>query len=497
MRRQVFVRQCIHHPFHCFLWWVQCCKQPQIGARPGHQQIVPIYGRRQTIYDCVALPQPTPQLHRDVLGRILAVARHLSASSDLNEILKVIIDAMRDTLQADRATVFEYDPKTNELFTTVAHGVAIAGDGSDSPREIRIPATKGLAGECAQTQQIINVPDAYADNRFNQAVDKQTGYRTHSILTIPLLGHDGELVGVAQVLNKRGGAFNSEDEEIAGALAAQAAVAMKRGRLIEDRMVREKLERDLELARKIQQSSFPKELPRINGFDLAAWSEPADETGGDVYDVVARDREVARPSGSTTSDTSRLVLLMADATGHGVGPALSVTQLRSMLRMAVRLNADLSDMARHANQQLCDDLPGGRFITAWFGELDSVMGTIATLSAGQAPLIHYIASQDRFDVFEADTLPLGVVDLPETTPPRVIPMHDGDLFAVISDGIFESRNPEGQQFGADHVNECLRQSRQRTAEDMLNAMRTALEVFTRGEPAEDDRTAIIIKRCTR
>ena len=437
--------------------------------------------RLLSCFDCADLTNAPGQLHRDVLSRILAVARALGASSDLREILNLIIDAMRDTLHADRATVFEFAAKSNELFTSVAHGVD-EGEGAAAVREIRIPATKGLAGECAQTRRIINVPDAYADARFNQAVDHQTGYRTRSILTVPLLGHDGELVGVAQVLNKHGGPFTAEDEGIAAALAAQAAVAMRRGRLIEDRLVRQKLERDIELARRIQQSSFPNSLPAIAGFDIAAWNQPAEETGGDVYDVIA-----AEPGG-------RVVFLMADATGHGVGPALSVTQLRSMLRMAVRLGADLQAIALHANQQLCDDLPGGRFITAWFGELDADRSTIASFSAGQAPLLRYIAAEDRFESADADTLPLGVIDVLDVTDAREMPMRPGDIYAVISDGIFETHNEHGEQFGSDRVQECLHQFRACAAADIIANLRRCVEEFTGGRSPEDDRTVIIIKK---
>ena len=121
---------------------------------------------------------------REVLERVLAVARQLSASADLVEILGVIIDAMRDLLEADRATVFEYDPATHELFSTVAHG--LAGDHGDEG-EIRFSADRGLAGDSARNRTIINIPDAHADERFNADIDRQTGYRTRSLLTIPLL----------------------------------------------------------------------------------------------------------------------------------------------------------------------------------------------------------------------------------------------------------------------------------------------------------------------
>ena len=174
-------------------------------------------------------------------------------------------------------------------------------------------------------------------------------------------------------------------------------------------MVREKLERDLQLARTIQQSSFPNHLPLMDVFDLAAWNRPADQTGGDVYDVIAHRHADDGWQAPPHQPVERAVLLMADATGHGVGPALSVTQLRSMLRMAVRLGADLKQIARHANRQLNDDLPNGRFITAWMGLLDARTSTLTSFSAGQAPLLWYHAKRDEFDVYEADAVPLGVL----------------------------------------------------------------------------------------
>ena len=109
------------------------------------------------------------------LDRIFEVSHRLAGSADLREILPVIIDAMRDLLDAERATVFQYHAATQELATTVAHGVSETSDASDGLREIRLPITSGLAGECARTRSIIRVDDAYADPRFNREVDQPSG----------------------------------------------------------------------------------------------------------------------------------------------------------------------------------------------------------------------------------------------------------------------------------------------------------------------------------
>ncbi len=178
----------------------------------------------------------------------------LSATPGFKDILFVIINSLRATLDADRATIFEYDTTEKVLFTTVAHGLtlpATESGGEDSSEPMRLPTSKGLAGESFRTRAIINVPEAYTDERFNQEFDKITGYRTESILTIPLITHEGEIVGVAQVLNKRGRPFDTEDERIAEVLCAEAAAAIKRGQLIETQLA------EVEIETKLRSKSGP------------------------------------------------------------------------------------------------------------------------------------------------------------------------------------------------------------------------------------------------
>jgi len=219
-------------------------------------------------------PKASP-LDAATLERILEVTRELAAPFELGELLTRIIDAGRDVLLADRGTVFLFDAATDELVVRVATGIG----------ELRIPAGKGIAGECARTRATINVPDCYADQRFNPEVDRSSGYRTRCLLTVPLIGHDDALVGVLQLLNKEGGVFDVRDERIASALAAQCAVALQRVRLTQELLVKEQMERELAVAREIQIGCLPRRMPDLPGYDLAGTSRPADATGGDMYDV--------------------------------------------------------------------------------------------------------------------------------------------------------------------------------------------------------------------
>ncbi len=250
-----------------------------------------------------------------------------------------------------------------------------------------------------------------------------------------------------------------------------------------------KIEGDLQVARQIQQKTFPRELPTLAGFDIAAYSQPADETGGDSFDVIGLTGDGALTEGEAES----LVLMLADATGHGIGPALSVTQLRAMLRMAVRNGSSLAETAAHINEQLFADLPQNRFITAWLGRLDRD-GTLRTFSGGQAPLFLYRAESGEVEVLNASAPPLGLLPpMPVVLPPATR-LEPGDVYVVLSDGFYEAENPDGTEFEKEGVIGALKECAGGTASGILEALRAAVLEFTHGAPLADDRTAVIIKR---
>ena len=410
------------------------------------------------------------QLGIEDFRKLLDVARALAAPLDLKTLLSRIVDAARDLLQAERGSVFLHDAASGELYTTVATGSG----------EIRVPQGRGIVGECAQHRQVVNVPDCYADPRFDPTFDKQSGFRTRCLLAVPLVGHDDALVGVMQVLNKRGGPFAGDDEAVATALAAQCAVALQRQRLLHELVAKEKMERELEVARQIQVSFLPKAMPKVPGYDLAGWSRPADQTGGDVFDVIAE-------------GPSRTVLLLGDATGHGIGPALSVTQVRSMLRMALRLGAGLDAAFTHLNDQLSDDLSSNRFVTAFLGVLDTETHAVTFQSAGQGPILHVQASGGVGSP-KSTALPLGLMPgLPLGEPGRLA-LEPGDVVALITDGVFERTNAAQEEFGVDRVVEIIRRQESAPVAEVVHAIVEACDDFAGGAPQADDMTLLLVRR---
>jgi HD-GYP domain-containing protein (c-di-GMP phosphodiesterase class II) len=158
------------------------------------------------------------------LGGILEVAKALVAERDLDRLLTLIVDAAARIVDADRCSLFLVDRERKELWTKVAQGISM--------KEIRIPMDRGIAGAVATSNKPVNIPEAYEDPRFNQNVDKQTGYRTKSILCVPMRSLENEVVGVLQALNRRDDKpFSSEDEELLFALGGQAAAAVNNAML--------------------------------------------------------------------------------------------------------------------------------------------------------------------------------------------------------------------------------------------------------------------------
>ncbi|WP_437671936.1 SpoIIE family protein phosphatase [Sorangium sp. So ce131] len=406
---------------------------------------------------------------------ILDVSRKLAAPCDLTELLGLIIMTGREVIGADRGSVFLYDEEAKELYSRVATGET----------QIRVSIDKGIAGECARRRQTIVVDDCYKDPRFNPEIDRRTGYHTKSLITVPLIGLDDKLVGVLQMLNSQAGSFGPDERDVAELLAAQAAVAVQRTLLLEERMIKIKLEHDLTIAREIQQNVLLRRLPRCPGYSLSVFSKPADDTGGDIYDVIRLDER---------ADMSPLLLLLADAAGHGIGPALSVTQFRAMLRIGLRLSADMEALLHHINQQLIDDLPGDRFITAFLGILDPATHQLRYHAAGQGPILHYRAAEGQVVWRDPSTTPLGMfmdLDL-APTPPLV--MAPGDLLVLLTDGFYEYQDAAGQVFGKERVGDLIHRLHHRPTSDILGALLAEVRRFAGPAKQIDDLTALLVKR---
>jgi serine phosphatase RsbU (regulator of sigma subunit) len=255
-------------------------------------------------------------------------------------------------------------------------------------------------------------------------------------------------------------------------------------REVETRAQKEKLERDLELARSIQRGLLPAAPPRLEGFAVAGWNQPADQTGGDYYDWHVG------PGG-------RVVVTLADVTGHGIGPALMAAACRAYGRAATTEFDDLAQAMTSMNDRLSADLPPGKLITLVTAVIDPAHGHADVLSAGHGPLLFYSSAADAFQRLDAHGVPFGVMAGLPYGPSQRLPMAPGDMLVLMTDGFFEWANPAGEDFGLDRLEAAIRARAAQAPDQIIAGMVEAVTAFAGASPQSDDLTAVVITRAGR
>jgi serine phosphatase RsbU (regulator of sigma subunit)/protein-S-isoprenylcysteine O-methyltransferase Ste14 len=250
---------------------------------------------------------------------------------------------------------------------------------------------------------------------------------------------------------------------------------------VETRRKLDRIEFDLKVARSIQMDLLPKRAPNVAGYDIAGWSEPADQTGGDYYDWIEL------PDG-------RIIVTIADAAGHGIGPALLIAACRAYFRAIATRNDPLESITAQVDTLLAADIPDGRFITAAIALLDPQENQIRLYSAGHAPMYVYVAARDEVVRYDADQPPLGTYIGQSDSHARTIPMAAGDSLVLITDGFFECANAAGEMLGMERLSAAIGSHHALCSEKMIRRLYDDVLEFSHGVAQADDITAVVIKR---
>lgn len=411
------------------------------------------------------------------LRALLEVSKAMGHEVLLDDLLKLILDKTTDVMEADRSSLFLYDKENNELWSKIAQGLK-------EGEEIRFPVGVGIAGEVAEKKDIANIPDAYEDPRFNQAFDKASNYRTKSVLCMPMISVDGELVGVIQVINKKGGApFNDDDIELLEALSGQAAVALQRAQLIEVYVENQKLEETLKMAHEIQMSLLPKKFPpwedKTETLDIFAAIEPAKEVGGDLYDFLLL-------------DDHHLCFAVGDVSGKGVPAALFMAVTKTVLKATAHKDLHPSEIICKMNDFLSTDNEADMFCTFFVGILDLNTGAINYTNGGHNP--PYILRQDgSFDILDKPIgTALGVIDGLDFDPANA-QLNKGDTLFLYTDGINEAMNEEFEEYSYPRMEALLKELNGQTAQEIVEKTVADVKAFAGKAPQSDDITVLTIR----
>jgi serine phosphatase RsbU (regulator of sigma subunit) len=241
------------------------------------------------------------------------------------------------------------------------------------------------------------------------------------------------------------------------------------------------MEHDLTIARSIQQSLLPKVRPHIDGYEIAGWNRSADATGGDYFDW-------------KQMEDGRLVVTLADVTGHGIGPALLASVCRAYARASFSNSEPLADSMQRINQSFGEDLSPGRFATFVAAVCNPGSDKLELLSAGHAPLFWYSHSMNTVLGFDAHDVPLGILPQLSARSSQVVSMTEGDIVFLITDGFLEWENRAAEQFGLERFERVVRSVSHLGPEEIIAEIYDEVLKFADGTPQADDLTAVVIKR---
>ncbi len=412
------------------------------------------------------------KLSPQAMAAILEVTSRLASAHDVSAMLDQVVEAARHLLEAEEALVWKTDSEADHL-------VPAAGAGRP---EIRAASHRGAIGACARERRLIIVTDCASDPCFDPATDNPCGLNCRCMLALPLVDHADELLGVLQVFNSRSGVFDRDDQLLAQALAAQCALVLERIRASSESRRGQRMHRELEMAREVQMSTLPDVMPELAGYEVFGLFRPAGLTGGDTFDLIQIDQG--------------FFILMGDATGHGIAPALSAIQMQGMLRVAFRAGADLESAFVHVNNQLLEDLPADRFVTAFVGLLDPERHRLRFHSGGQGPIFLYRAAEGDCKRYGPTSFPLAAAHLDAIPPASELEMAPGDILALLSDGIFEYHNRNDELFGEQRVRELIRAGSELPVDELSARIFEAVEDFAEGAEQGDDMTVVLVKRRT-
>jgi serine phosphatase RsbU (regulator of sigma subunit) len=264
----------------------------------------------------------------------------------------------------------------------------------------------------------------------------------------------------------------------AGAVASQ--IRMHVTASLQEAQSRAKLEQDLNIARIIQRGLLPVAPPQINGFDIAGWNQPADETGGDYYDW----QQLA---------DGCLAVTIADVTGHGIGPAIGMAACRAYARAGLASGTDLPCFLGHLNQLLYADLPPEKFVTLATGLLNPGKGTLDLISAGHGPLLFYSSQENQFCNYDAQGPPLGLLPRCRYDGPDRLQFAPGDILVLVTDGFVEWVNADDEEFGQNRIEEVIRGCRDMPSAGIIDELYSAVSRFAASTAQLDDLTAVVVK----
>jgi len=409
----------------------------------------------------------------DEMAAMQALSLLVRETADLGKLHHWIVSTPVDAGRGKAAWLAIQDLESGSLEPQIvaAYNIdaAVAGEACD---------LASIHQEAARTQKLVYIPNTVADHRTR----KSKAGNIVSLLAIPL-ETSTEILGTLFVSHEISQAFENDDIESIGIFASQATLVLENARLLELKIERERLASELSIAREVQKRLLPQRMPRLSNLSLAASSTPALEVGGDYYDLL----EV---------DEGKLAFIVADVSGKGTSAAFYMAEMQGIFQSVTRISPNPSDFLYHVNQALGTSLEKNVFVTAIYGIIDCNSGHISIARAGHSPAI-LVNVNGNAKLLRSGGIGIGLDRgelFSEALEIEQFIFNPGDLIVLYTDGVVESRDAKGEEFGYERLLQSVQSSRYERAQGVHDAIRRTVDRFLgTGKNYDDDLTLLVIK----
>jgi sigma-B regulation protein RsbU (phosphoserine phosphatase) len=432
-------------------------------------------GFLESVAACAAAPLENTLVHDELrqvnrrlsvkvfqLQGLFEISRELTASFDEETIMTLVTSTLMGHLMVSRCAL--YLPGPGGLACVHERGARTEGE----PPVISAPEAAPTLAALSTPRPVAELPDGPLRRRL---------VATRMALAVPL-GLGPRTEGVLAIGERPSGApFTEEDGDFAQTLGRQAAAALETVRLHRIAVEKQRRDREMQIAREIQRSLFPRDWPAIGGFEVAAESRSCFEVGGDHYDVIP------------LAD-GRVALAIADVSGKGTPASILMASVHASLR-ALAGTAPPEVLMARLNRFLYENTEANRYVTLFYAELDPVRRALGYVNAGHVPPF-WIRADGRSSRLEEGGPVLGLLDEPPFARGEVT-IDCGDLVAMVTDGATEALGPGEVEFGDDRVAQALTAARGGSAAAVLSGLLATVEGWTGGAGCSDDLTALLLK----
>lgn len=411
---------------------------------------------------------PTTSVFEQKLEEVVnfqRISQSIQTEKSEDSVYNILLESSVSTVFADAAWLSIKGSNGRPEFFTYKIS---ENEASDIRRQLSAHHVKGVFDQGPEKSK--NLSKALQQTRFR------------SILAYPIMVK-GEEIGTLALLKELPDGFNKEMTKIVSTFANQAGISIENFRLMEEALQNERYKEELKIAKKVQRSLLPRELQLDDNFEIVAFSEAADEVGGDYYDTLK------------ISD-NKYVLIIADVSGKGTSAAFHMSQMKGIFHSLAQLGPDPDEFMIKANQALSFCLERGSFITAAYFVIDTQSKTVKFSRAGHCPVLYYNASNALMDFSKEKGLGLGVIktgEFREFISVNEIKYNSGDVMVLYTDGITEAKNSRGLEFGAEGLQEAVKEKIHCSPNEIQKHIIDKLYQFSGTNNIDDDYTTMVVK----